>query len=83
MSKEVVVYSTPTCPYCHKTKEWLKEHNVNFKDINVAEDQEAAKKMIEESGQMGVPVWKVIENGATKRVVIGYDVNALEEEFGS
>ena len=81
MSKEVIVYSTPTCPYCHKTKEWLKEHKVNFKDVNVAEDQEAAKKMIEESGQTGVPVWKVVENGETKRVVIGYDINALEEEF--
>jgi len=81
MAKEVVIYSTPTCPYCKKTKDWLAEHNIKFKDINVAEDQEAAKKMVEESGQMSVPVWKIIENGETKRVVVGFDVNALEEEF--
>lgn len=81
MSKEVIVYSTPQCPYCHKTKEWLTEHNVKFKDINVAEDHEAARQMVLESGQMGVPVWKIIENGKIKRVVIGYDINALEQEF--
>jgi glutaredoxin len=79
--REVIIYTTPTCPYCNKTKNWFKEHNVSFKEVNVAEDRDAAAKMVEESGQVGVPVWKIVENGETKRIVVGYDINALEEEF--
>jgi len=24
--KKVVIYSTPTCPYCHRAKEYLTRH---------------------------------------------------------
>ena len=51
----VKVYSTPTCPYCHMVKDFLKEKGVEFEDIDVASDQAAAKEMIGKSGQMGVP----------------------------
>ncbi|MBN2368505.1 glutaredoxin family protein [Candidatus Woesearchaeota archaeon] len=81
MTKEVIVYSTPACPYCRKIKEWLHEHNIAFREINVAEDPDAAKKMIEESGQAGVPVLKIVENNQIKKMVVGYDIEALEEEF--
>ena len=27
---EVIVYSTTVCPWCHKAKEFLKEHKVAF-----------------------------------------------------
>ena len=49
----VKVYSTPTCPYCVTLKNFLKEHNVQFEDIDVAQNELAAQKeMIEKSGQM-------------------------------
>lgn len=53
---KVKVYSTPTCPSCKQTKEFLHENNIEFHEINVAEDQNALQEMIEKSGQMGVPV---------------------------
>jgi glutaredoxin 3 len=81
MPKEVLVYTTPTCPYCHKIKEWLVQHKVNFKEINLAEDYDAAQKMIEESNQAGVPVVKISENNKVKKIIIGYDTDALEDEF--
>ena len=83
MPKEVIIYSTPTCPYCKKTKEWLTIHNVKFSEINVAENTEEGEKMVKETGQMGVPVLKIIENGQTKRLVVGYKINELEEEFNA
>ena len=79
--KSVIVYSTPTCSYCKKLKEWFRDKNIPFEDINVADNEKAAKKMVEESGQFGVPVWKVVEDGKVKRIAIGYDINELEEEF--
>jgi glutaredoxin 3 len=54
--KEVTIYSTPTCHFCHMAKEFLTEHNIAFTDYNVAEDLEKRKEMVERSGQMGVPV---------------------------
>jgi len=74
MKNKIIIYSTPTCPYCYKVKDWLKEHNLDFEDINVAENHEAAKDMIEKSGQRGVPVIDI--NG---KIVIGFDIDKLKE----
>ena len=70
---KVTVYSTPTCPWCSKTKEFLKENNVQYQEINVAADHKAAQDMIEKSGQMGVPVTEI--DGT---IIVGFDKNALK-----
>ncbi len=54
--KKVKVYSTPTCVYCVTLKRFLEEKNIEFEEINVADNEAAAKEMVEASGQMGVPV---------------------------
>ncbi len=70
----VKVYSTPTCPWCHKVKDFLKANKVEFTEVNVAEDSEGRTEMIEKSEQMGVPVVSVDDS-----VVIGYDEVKLKE----
>ena len=71
---KVTVYSTPTCPWCHKAKDFLKENDVPFQDINVAANQKAAEEMIEKSGQMGVPVIDI-----DGQVIVGFDKNAIKK----
>jgi len=66
--KKVRVFSTPGCPYCYTLKEFLKEHGIEFEDIDVSTNGEAAKEMIEKSGQMGVPVVEI-----DGQIVIGFD----------
>ena len=73
---EVKVYSTPTCPWCAKTKEYLKQKGVDFDDINVAEDIQGRTEMMHKSGQMGVPQIEI--NG---RMIIGFNKEALDEEL--
>ena len=75
MSK-VKVYSTPTCPYCHLLKEFLNQKKVEFDDIDVAADQEAAKAMVGKSGQMGVPQIEI--NG---KIIVRFDKPAIEKEL--
>ncbi len=70
----VTIYSTPTCPWCHKAKDFMKEHNVKFKDVNVATDRSAAQEMIEKSGQMGVPVTDI-----DGKIIVGFDVPAFKK----
>ena len=64
----VKVYSTSVCPYCMMAKTFLKQHNVEFEDINVQENHDAAKEMMEKSGQMGVPVLDI--NG---KIIVGFN----------
>lgn len=73
---DIKVYSTPTCPWCSKLKDFLKEKGVEFDDIDVSADQEAAQQMIEKSGQMGVPQMEI--NG---KIIVGFDQQAIEEEL--
>lgn len=73
---KVIVYSTQTCPYCHHVKDFLKEKGVEFEEIDVSKDKEAAKRMIEKSGQMSVPQIEI--NG---KIIVGFDKEALEKEL--
>ena len=70
----VKVYSTPTCPYCHLAKQFLKENKVEFEDIDVSTDQKAAQEMIDKSRQMGVPVLDI--NGT---IVVGFDKAKIKQ----
>lgn len=67
-AKKVVVYSTPSCPYCYTLKEFLKEKNVAFEEVDVLSDEKAREDMIERSGQMSVPVLEV-----DGKMIIGFD----------
>lgn len=71
---EVVIYSTPTCPFCHQAKDFFTERNISFVDYNVAEDETRREEMIEKTGQYGVPVIEV-----RGEIIIGFDKARLEE----
>ena len=73
-NKEVVIYSTPTCPYCKRAKDYLTRRGIPYTDINVAQNREKAKEMIQKSGQMGVPVI-TIDN----EIVVGFNQALLEK----
>ena len=73
----VIVYSTETCPWCTRAKDFLVEHKVNFKEKDVSKDYNAAKEMVRKSGQKGVPVFDI--NG---KIFAGYDEEKLKELLG-
>jgi len=77
MMTKVTVYSTQNCPYCRMAKAFLEKHGVPYESIDVGADTEAAKKMIDISGQRGVPVITVDDE-----VVVGFDSDRLNELFG-
>lgn len=69
----VIVYSTPTCPYCVMAKNYFKKAGVEYKDVDVSVDESAAREMVMKSGQMGVPVIDI--NGS---VVVGFRPDVFE-----
>jgi len=75
--KKVKVFSTPTCPYCHMAKDYLTDKKVSFEDIDVSQDQQQAQKMVERSGEMGVPqLW------IDDQIVIGFNKPAIDHLLG-
>ena len=74
----VTIYTTTHCPYCKMAKDYFTNHGVEYREINVEADDEAAAEMIRKSGQMGVPVIDV--NGT---VVVGFDREAIEHALNA
>ncbi len=71
---KVLIYTTESCPWCKKTKEFLKQNNIKYKEIDVGKDEKAAKEMVKKSGQMGVPVTEI-----DGKVIPGFDEQKLKE----
>ena len=71
--KKVVVYSTPSCPWCHRAKEYLSQKGIPYVDYDVAQDRDKAREMVEKSNQMGVPVITV-----DGEVIVGFNQTLLD-----
>lgn len=71
--KNVLVYTSNTCGYCHEVKKYLDEIGVSFEEKNVSTDMEARKELMSK-GFMGVPVVVIDEE-----YVQGFDKPKLDE----
>ena len=74
---KVVVFSTPTCPWCGRAKQYLKEKGVKFKDVDVSKDSSAAEDMVRKTGQYGVPVVVIGD-----RPVVGFNRPLIDKLLG-
>lgn len=74
MAAEIVVYTTPICPYCVMAKQLLKRKGVPFREIDVSRDDALRREIMQRSGLRTVPqIW------IGEYHVGGYDqLNALE-----
>lgn len=72
MKNSVTVYTTSTCPYCDMMKNFLKDINILFNEVNVQKNLAAANKLVATTGQLGVPQTEV-----KGKWVLGFDSNAL------
>ena len=73
----VTIYTTATCPYCKMAKEYMQEKGIEYSEVDVSTDQEAAAKMVEKSGQMGVPVIDV-----DGKIIVGFDKGEIKSALG-
>ena len=74
MAKSVIVYGTPTCPWCIRVKQFLKENKIAFLDQDVSADQALVDQMVKKSGQMGVPVLDI-----DGQIVVGFDQGKIKQ----
>ncbi len=70
----IKVFSSDSCGYCTKLKAYFDSRRVEYDVIDVGESRENYDKLIEISGQTGIPV-SVFDSG---EVVIGFDKERLD-----
>ncbi len=70
----VRLFSTPSCAYCVTLKEFFKENNIQFEEVDVSQDEVAKKEMIEKSNQMGVPVVDI-----DGKFIVGFDKEEISK----
>lgn len=64
----VKLFVTPACPYCYTLKEFLKEHNIDFEEVDVSQNEKAREEMIKKSGKMEAPIIEI-----DGQIVVGFD----------
>ena len=74
---KVLVFTTPTCPWCVRAKSYLTEHRVAFREVDVSRDPAAARDLVRRTGQMGVPVVEI-----DGRPVVGFDRRQIDQLLG-
>jgi glutaredoxin-like YruB-family protein len=73
----VLVFTTPSCPWCIRAKHYLRQRNVRFREVDVARDPGAARDLVRRTGQMGVPVVEI-----DGRPIVGFDKPQIDRLLG-
>jgi len=79
---KVVMYTTVTCPFCKMQKDYLKSKNIQFSEILVDQNPDEAQKMIEISGQMGVPFTVITKDDGVQENILGFDKARIDAALG-
>lgn len=74
---KIVMFSTPTCSWCRRAKQYFQEQRLKFKEIDVSKDPSAANELRRVSGQTGVPVILI-----NNKPIVGFDVNKINRLLG-
>ncbi len=70
----IIIYTTPTCSFCRKAKQYFRERRIHFTEYNVAADRRRADEMVRKSKQMGVPVIDI--HG---KIIVGFNQPEIEK----
>lgn len=77
MAQKVLVYSTPTCPFCRMAKQLFQENGIAFTNFDVSVDAKAAQEMVNKTHQLGVPVIDI-----DGKIIIGFDETEIRQTLG-
>lgn len=75
--KSVIIYSTPTCHFCHMAKDFFNEKGIQYTEYDVMSDLVKRQEMVDKSGQLGVPV--IMIDG---KIIVGFDQAEVSNLLG-
>ncbi len=75
MAHTIRIWTTPTCPYCKMTKEFLTKQGYEYTDYDVTANKEALEEMKKISSGLSVPVIVIDDN----EPIIGFEKEKIEK----
>lgn len=73
----VVVFTSPGCSWCRRVKQYLRDNHISFKEIDISRNVQAARDIMNRTGQAGVPV-VLIDN----RPIVGFNKPIIDKCLG-
>jgi glutaredoxin len=76
----ITIYTTAWCPDCWRTKSFLKQRGVPYREVNIEEDESAEEIVVRANGgKRKVPT---LEVGGRYFACSPFDAEQLAEELG-
>ena len=75
--KSVIIYSTPSCHFCHMAKDYFHEKGIAYTEFDVGADAEKRKEMVDMTKQLGVPVIRIDDS-----LIVGFNKPKVMELLG-
>jgi glutaredoxin 3 len=75
----IKIYSTPTCHFCLLAKDFFKQNNLSYEEIDLSAEPSKVEEIISKTGQMGVPVIIITKDDGQEEIIIGFNPNKLKE----
>jgi len=70
----IITYTLSWCPHCNALKQYLKDKKLEFENIDVEQNEDAAEEIIEKTGQSGFPIIDI-----DGEILIGFDKEKIEK----
>lgn len=49
----------PRCPHCEAARKYMREHDIEFEEIDIAKDEKARARLQKQSGSLAIPQIKI------------------------
>jgi len=73
-AQSVVVYSSPTCGFCHMAMDYFDQKGVKYTEKDISVDNDALNFVLEKVGQAVTPIITIGE-----KIIIGFDRPKIDE----
>jgi glutaredoxin 3 len=77
MAKNITIFTTNTCGYCHMVKKYLGAKGMTWDEVNLDEQPHRQAEALQLSGALTVPVTVVTKDDDTQEVIVGYNLAKL------
>lgn len=77
MAKSAVIYTTKTCAYCHPVKDFLKQKDVTYEEVDLDDQPQRRQELLQISGQFAVPVTVITKDDNSRDIVVGFNLPKL------
>lgn len=78
---KITIYSTATCGYCRMLKSYLQNKSIAYVEKHADQDPKLAEELYEKSGQLGVPL-TIIEDNGKEEMILGFDKHKIDQVLG-